>query len=58
MQYLLKGAERHLHSPIDNVRILGMVVSEYLLNYLHDANIKQLKFEVDKLYIFIILINF
>jgi telomere length regulation protein len=46
MRFLLKGAERHLHSPLENVRTLGMIVSENLMNLLHDQNIKKLEFEV------------
>ncbi len=53
MQSLLKGVERHLHSPIDSLRVLGMIVGESLMNDLHDSNFsslvdppKRLKFEV------------
>ncbi len=50
---LLKGVEKHLHSPIDKVRTLGMVVGENLMNdlnrfeNLNDKNeSRKLKFEV------------
>jgi hypothetical protein len=53
MRMLLKGVEKHLHSPIDKVRILGMVVGENLMNELNrygnlneKTDNKKLKFEV------------
>lgn len=55
MKSLLKGVERHLHSPIDSLRTLGMIVGESLMNDLNDSNFgdmeeppKRLKFEVTK----------
>ncbi len=57
MGLLLKGVECHLHSPIENLRILGMIVGENLMNDLNPANsskseepTKQLKFEVSELF--------
>ena len=57
---LLKGVEMHLHSPIENLRTLGMVVGENLMNDLNEMNFsksdepsKRLKFEV----YFTVLIN-
>ena len=53
MRMLLKGVERHLHSPIDNVRILGMIVGENLMNNLNkfddlkeNSDNRKLKFDV------------
>ena len=54
MMMILKGVEKHLRSPIDNVRILGMVVGENLMNGLNryenlnkTAENKKLKFDVN-----------
>lgn len=52
MKSLLKGVERHLHSPIVNLRTLGMVVGEHLMNDLNESSMAEfkdapkLKFEV------------
>ncbi len=53
MGLLLKGVESHLHSPMENLRVLGMVVGENLMNELNAENFskseeptKKLKFEV------------
>jgi hypothetical protein len=54
MRSLLSGVERHLHSPIENVRKLGMIVAECLMNEISKYNLlsesseaKKLKFEVN-----------
>ena len=58
MQSLLKGVEKHLHSPIENFRTLGMIVGESLMNELNkeyfgdNPDNKSLKFDVK--YIFLI----
>jgi 3-methylcrotonyl-CoA carboxylase beta subunit len=31
MKTLLKGVDKHLHSPIENLRTLGMIVGENLM---------------------------
>lgn len=46
MNSLLKGVEQHLHSPIDSIREYGMLIGEYLMNILHDQDVKPLKFQV------------
>jgi hypothetical protein len=47
MRPLLNGVEQHLHSSIQTMRILGMIVGENLLNNLNDnLQLKALKFEV------------
>jgi hypothetical protein len=54
MGILLHGVEKHLHSPIQNLRTLGMVVGENLMNDLNPFNMnektekkeKKLKFDV------------
>ena len=53
MRLLLKGVERHLHSPLERMRTLGMIVGESLMNDLNQvqsANATEappkLKFEV------------
>ncbi len=59
MSLLLQGVEKHLHSPIQNVRTLGMVVGENLMNDLNLFNTKdetekeekKLKFDVFKKHI-------
>ncbi len=48
MRSLLRGVEKHLHSPIESVRTLGMVVAEFLMNDLHSQEIEKLKFQVSK----------
>jgi len=53
IRMLLKGVDKHLHSPIDKIRILGMVVGENLMNDLNrfenlneKSDNRRLKFEV------------
>lgn len=53
MKTLLKGVDKHLHSPIENLRTLGMIVGENLMNDLNNNYNKEdsseknvLKFEV------------
>jgi hypothetical protein len=53
MNSLLQGVERHLYSPIENMRTLGMIVGENLMNELNefylkkfDEQSKKLKFQV------------
>ena len=48
MKSVLKGVERHLSSPIEKMRTLGMIVGETLMNLLQivENKDKMLKFEV------------
>jgi hypothetical protein len=52
MSILLRGVEKHLHSPIENMRTLGMVVGENLMNDLNPFELsdksenRKLKFDV------------
>jgi hypothetical protein len=63
MKTLLKGVDKHLHSPIENLRTLGMIVGENLMNDLNNNYNKEdssekneLKFEVyiKKFFVFLI----
>ena len=62
MKTLLKGVDKHLHSPIENLRTLGMIVGENLMNDLNNNYNKgedgseknELKFEVYILLFFLI----
>ena len=49
----MQGVERHLHSPLENMRTLGMIVGENLMNDLNSVQSAtvteappRLKFEV------------
>lgn len=53
MKFVLRGVDKHLHSPVDRVRTLGMVVGENLMNELNKLDVsdsneenRPLKFEV------------
>ncbi len=52
MGILLRGVEKHLHSPIESMRTLGMVVGENLMNDLNPFELsdksenRKLKFDV------------
>jgi hypothetical protein len=48
MKSVLKGVEKHLSSPIQQMRTLGMIVGEILMNQLNEEkNLEKcLKFEV------------
>ena len=52
MPIFLKGVEKHLHSPNEKLRIIGMIVGECLMNYLNklEDNSKKLKFDVNNRY--------
>ena len=53
MKFVLRGVDKHLHSPENRVRTLGMIVGENLMNELNKLDFsdpkeenRPLKFEV------------